>query len=194
MRDISTAGLAALRAGLAKGALLVYLDLAAGPLRLTSAQRSVTWGGHTYLGTGTLGSVEPVTDRVGEGERAGHKLSLSGVPTAVIASTLGASVRDRPYTEHLAIFDADTEQVLDVLPLAAGRLDRAGIVRTAESRSVEVGAQHIANWYARPKPLRNTDADQRRLHAGDTSRRWLLQQAQHKDTWPAASWYRKQGA
>ena len=196
MRDISPEGLAALRAGTAKAALLVHIELAAGPLYLTSASRSITWGGNTYVATGALGTVEAITDRVAEGERAVQQLMLSGIPQAVLVTVLGASVCGRPCTQYVAIFAPDTEAITDVLQLHAGELERASVVRTTgpdAGRAVAVTNQHLATRYAKPKPFRNTDADQRRAYGGDTSRRFLLAQAQHQDVWPAASWYKKQG-
>lgn len=191
MRDIDPSAADALESGVVKFAVLVYVDLDAGELRLCSG-RTVDWDGHTWTGAGTLGSIDGIAETAGEAEKKGLSMSLSGMSAAVLSSVLSASVRDHDCAIYFAVLDYATESVLDALQLFSGKLSQASITRTKDGRSIGVNVAHISDYFSRPKPFRNTDSDQRSAYSGDTSRRFVVSQAQKQDVWPAASWFRKQ--
>lgn len=191
MRDIASGALTALASGRCKGALLVFMDLAAGPLRLCSGSRSVVADGYTWQAVGTLGSVDAIADKAGEADRQTLKLTLSAVSSDTLVSALTASVRDRDLTMTMAVLSEDTEAVLDTVPLAAAKMAQAPITRGAGTRTVSIIASHLADFFSKPKPFRNTDADQRLAYTDDTSRRFLLSQAQKQDAWPSREWFAK---
>jgi hypothetical protein len=186
MRDIDPSAQAYMESGHALMAALVFLDLASGPLRLNTSSITIPWDGHDWIGAGGLGSIEPVEETSGE-----HKpvqLSLSGMPAAVLSSVLGTSVRDRDCGIWLCILSPADCSVLDAVHTFSGKLSQAPISRSPTSRTVGVIAAHLGDYFARPKPFRNTYADQLSAYAGDTSRRFVVSQAQHQDQWPASTW------
>lgn len=189
MRDTTPAALAALGSNDLTLALLVYMDLVAGPLRLNSSVVTLSWDGYDWVGAGGLGSVDEVKESVSE--RKPIRFQLSGLPTAVMATVLGNSVRDRDCQIWLAVLNPTTHALLDVIPTWAGKLSQASITRSTDSRVISVTAAHIGDYFDRPKPFRQTDADQRRAYSGDTSRRFIVSQSQHQDAWPAASFFKR---
>jgi hypothetical protein len=191
--DLTPQAIAALNSG-AMG-LCLLLEMGYSPVvYLNSSAVAIEFAGNTYLGAGSLGSVDSITN--GGGQITGLNFSLSGVPTESIALALTESARNKSCKLRLGIFDADTTALLDAPVIFTGVLDQMPI--TEDLREGQVGtsvlgvtAIHIGQLYSRPKPLRYNMSDQQRLYPGDTSMRFLVSQAGHKDVWPSKEWGRK---
>lgn len=187
MRSVAAPALALLQGPAVSLALLVHMDFDT-PVLVNSSAHDVTYGGDTYLGAGALGAVEPIADEAGQ--PPGLRFELSGVPSANIALALQESVRGTPVAVRLAVIDPDDWTVEDAPLIWSGTLDQMAISHGRETSSIAVSAIHRGETLRRPKPLRQTDADQQLLVPGDTSRRYVVSQAQQKDVWPAAAWGR----
>lgn len=188
MRTIAAPAAVALASGRVALVLLVEMQLSS-TIRLASSAATINWGGQDWIGAGSLGSIEEVADVTGE-----HKplrFVLSGVPAANLAIALQEPIRDRPCIVRMAVLDPDTHAVLDAPIVWTGTLDQMPVTMSGETCTISVTAEHAGAAYARPKPLRYTDADQQRLYPGDTSLRFVVSQAQHQDVWPAASYFRR---
>lgn len=188
MRSISGPAGAALASGRVALVLLVEMQLST-TIRLASSAVTITWSGFDWIGAGSLGAVEEVADVAGE-----HKplrFVLSGVPSANLSIALQEPIRDKPCIVRMAVLDPDTHAVLDAPVVWTGTLDQMPVTLSGETCTIAVVAEHAGVAYARPKPLRYTDADQQRLYPGDTSLRFVVDQAQHQDVWPAASYFRR---
>lgn len=169
-------------------ALLAEMDFASGMLYATSAPIDIAWNGNTYLGGRQVG-VEEVKDQGGEVQ--GLRFTLSGVPSEMIALALAESLQGRSVVLRVALLDPDTHAIGDVLQLWAGTMDQMPVRHGAETSSITVTAEHRGIAFARPKPIRYTDADQRRVSAGDRALEFLVAQAQHQDVWPSAEFFRQ---
>lgn len=189
MRTLSATELAALAAPNVAAVLLLEMLYSPTPLRANSSAVDIDFGGQTYLRTGSLGNVDPVRDTTGE--ITALKFALSGVPSGALALALGSSARNVPTTLRLAILDPDTHAVLGAPVIFAGIGDQTPVTEGETSSTIAVTAQHLGTVLRRRKPFRNTDADQQRRYAGDTSRRFVVTQAQKKDVWPSADWGRR---
>ena len=170
--------------------LLVEMLLTA-PLRMCSSFYEIEHDGNTYLPLGDLGSVEEVED--GQGDYKPLRYSLSGVRQDLLVIALEENIRNKPCTVFLAVLDEVTHQKREVQQVWTGTLDQMGVAIDPKSGTavISVTAEHRAVTYARPKSLRYTDADQRRLYPTDTSLRFIESQANHTDVWPAASFGRQ---
>ena len=80
MRDLTTAAKNAFSALNFPMLLFVELDFAEGFVRLTNAGYTFTWNGHDWVGIGTLGSIEAISEGMSL-QMYGCALTLSGVPT-----------------------------------------------------------------------------------------------------------------
>lgn len=189
MRIYSPEGVAALSAGRVVVTMLIYMDLPAGELRLNASSATIDWDGHTWVGAGSMGGVEQIKDS--PSGRDGLRFVLSGVPQSLLAQAVGTSVRDRDAAVHLALLNVASLTAFDVKQAWAGKLSQMPITRSGDSRAISVTAAHIGDHFDRPKPFRQSDADQQRAYPGDTSRRFIVAQAAHQDVWPSAEWGRK---
>lgn len=188
MRTINAGALAVLAGAAAPVVMFVDMQLSS-PLRLNTSNVTINWNGYDWTGTGTLGSIEEIDDT--PAEQKSIRFSLSGVPTALLSVALQEAVRNKACTMYLAILDPTTQSVVDVVQAWAGTLDQMPITQTGDTCTISAVAEHAGATFSRPKPLRYTDADQQKLYTGDTSLRFVTSQANHQDTWPAASFFRQ---
>lgn len=191
MRTIESSAEAALGESGVAIVLLLEMELSE-TVRMCSSPYEVTFEGNDYLGVGNLGAVGVVNDSPGEYKPL--RLNLSGVSTDVLAIALEEDLRGKPCSLRMAVLDPTTHEVLDAPLIWSGTLDQMPVALPAEadgSFSIGATAEHRGVTFARPKPLRYTDTDQRRLFAGDTSLRFIDAQSNHPDVWPAASFGRQ---
>lgn len=169
-------------------ALLVEMNFVSGMVYATSAPIDIVWNGNTYLGGRQVG-VEEVKDQGGEVQ--GLRFSLSGVPSELIAVALNEEFQGRSVVLRVALLDPDTQAIGHVMQLWAGTMDQMPVRHGAETSSITVTAEHRGIAFARPKPIRYSDADQRRLYPGDRALEYLVAQAQHPDVWPSAEYFKQ---
>lgn len=144
---------------------LVEMQLTSGTLRLCSLDFDVDWGGNTWTGLRGLGSIDAIEES--PGEVTGLKFTLAGVTEAHIASMLGEPIQGRTAIVRIAVLDKSTnppglavdanvwQGLLDVQRYSEAS---ANLVVTAENRLVE---------WDRPRMLRYTDEDHKRVYAND---------------------------
>jgi hypothetical protein len=170
--------------------VVVFVEmLLSAPLRLNTSAVTINWNGSDWLGAGAQGAIEEIDDAPGEPK--GMRFLLSGVPSAMLSMALSEPIRNKPCTLYLGVLDPTTHAILDVVQAWSGTLDQMPITQTGDTCTIAATAEHAGATFARPKPLRYTDADQQRLYPGDTSLRFVVSQANHQDTWPAAAFFRQ---
>lgn len=165
--------------------------LLSSPVRLNSTPNTRDWNGGTWLGAGSLGSVEEIKATSAQ-ERSAVRFALSAVPSANIALALTEPVRGKACSVWLWLCDCDTWAITDAIHLWAGQLDPMAVNFGVQTSVISVTAESILAVFAREKQLKYSDQDQQRLFPGDTSGRFLASQASHQDVWPAASFFRQQ--
>jgi hypothetical protein len=159
------------------------------PLRLNTSAATINWNGNDWTGAGSMGAIEEIDDTPADAK--GVRFTLSGVPSALLAVALAEPVRNKACTIYFGILDPTTHAVLDSIQAWSGTLDTMPITQSGETCTISATAEHAGANFARPKPLRYTDADQQRLYPGDTSLRFVVSQANHQDTWPAAAFFKQ---
>ena len=193
MRDINPDARLALAQGRAKLELLVDMALST-PLRLTTCMDNIEWGGHTWLSTRGMGSVDPIKDSADA--LTGITFSLSGARPDNLYTARTEKARGKACRLYIAILDLDTEALLDVLLEASLVLDQISISDTAADESgvvtstISVSARHMGTLYARAKPQFYTHEDQLRLFPGDYCLEFLNEQTSQEVVWPAAAFFR----
>lgn len=190
MRALSPEAVAALASPHAPVCLLIRMDLT-DPVFVTTADANIEHDGETWLGVSLVGSIEPITDSVGD--QSALSFTLSSVPNDVLALALESAneARGKRCRIYLHIYDPATMEPLFTELFWSGTLDQMTISEGRDSGSVSVKAEHRSVTFGRPKPVRYTDADQRRLFPGDKSLQYIVSQSAHQDVWPSAEWGKK---
>ena len=188
MRSLTGPAITVLSGPVVPMALLVDMAFDT-PLALCSGEVNLQVGDTLYTGAGNLGAIEPIKDAPGDAQ--GLRFALSGVPSDAIALALGETMRGRACRVRLAVLDPDTHAIVDTPTLWTGTLDQMPISRGAQTSTISVIALHRGQTFRRPKPLRYTDGDQQLVESGDTSLRYVISQASHRDIWPAAAFFKQ---
>lgn len=168
--------------------LLVEMQLTSSTLYVATCPIDIEWSGNTYLG-GRQVAIDEIKDQGGEVQAL--RFTLSGVPSELLSLALSEPIQGRPVYVRAALLDPDTQQVGAVIPLWSGQLDQMPVRHGGETSVITVTAEHRGIAFARAKPLRYTDADQRRLFAGDRALEYLVSQSQHQDIWPSAAFFKQ---
>lgn len=168
-RDLTAAVKAELSKGVVYPALFVEMLFDGGPLRLWSGFGDLTFNGNVFTGSGTLGKIDTIQENAGDVRAAGVALSLSGIPTEMIALTLTDTEppHGRPCTIWLAFFDSNWALIADAIELNGYELDKYDIEESGETCTITVFAESILADLERPRVRRYTHEDQIALFPDD---------------------------
>lgn len=169
------------------GVLLVEMQLET-PLYFSNAAVDIEHGGQTYIGVEQL-EVEPLREQAGEVEAM--SFTLPAVPNAYLTLALQTPINGKRVKLSLALLDPETQAIVRVQQLWAGQLDQMPVEFGPDTAGISVTAEHRAITYGRPKPLRYTDAEQRRLYPGDRGLEYLIDQSQKEDIWPSREFFKQ---
>jgi hypothetical protein len=172
VRDLSPDFAEAIQTREITPALFVYLDFLGDPLRAWTGLGPVEWNGHTWLGFGMLGGVEPIEEY--SDIRAGSlPLRLTEVPNTAISDLASLTYKRRAAEIYLAAFDGDSRNLLAVELLMRGRMDFMTLSRAPESSTIKLV---VVNELARLRDSWGalyTDAHQRAAYPSDTALRFV---------------------
>jgi hypothetical protein len=184
---LTSAQLAAISAGTLRPVWFVQMDLDV-VQRWSSANTTLNWNGFPWVPLGQVASISEI-DETAELEIKSIQLGISGVPVEVIALVEAEPIQGRLCQVWLALYDDNYALVdtpileykgrVDVPANKESAIDNNGIIKCDLSITVE-------NRWAfglRPKILRRTDADQKKLYPNDTSYRWPAIVAQRNQNW-----------
>ena len=137
------------------------------PVYLWSGYGQLGYGGVTYLGIGTLGTISPVEETTDLAAR-GIMMRLSGVPTVNVALALTENYQGRACT---ILFGAlsPTAGTLISSPVTVfqGKMDVMQISDDGQSAELTMTAESRLMDFKRPREIRYTDEEQQNLFAGD---------------------------
>lgn len=165
-RAVTAAADTALRQPTVRPALLIEMQFSGGPVRLWTGLGDLTWNGNVFTGAGDLLAVSPI-EETAEVASKGITLTLSGLPTSLVATLDGEAWQNRPARVWLALFDEDGVTMIDdPVPIMRGRMDQithtegetATVALTIESRLADL---------ERPRIRRYTAADHEAEYPGD---------------------------
>jgi hypothetical protein len=157
-RDLTAGAIAQLQAGNVEPALLYEGQFASGYIRLWSGIGPLSWNGYTWTGVGTLGGISDV-EETGEIKANGITVSLSGIPSDLIAAVLGDARHGKTGRVYLAFFSFGSV-VADPALIFEGRLDVPSIDEGAESATISITYESELMDLERARERRWTPEDQ----------------------------------
>jgi hypothetical protein len=132
---------------------------------------SLVYGGNTYLGVGSLGKV----DRISEGvdvRSYGTTVGLSGINPTLLAETLSDIQLGASATISLALFDG-SGNVLNAYVVFSGVVDKPTIAPGLKELSISLALETRLANLSRASNRRYTAADQNLYYPGDTAFNWV---------------------
>jgi hypothetical protein len=137
----------------------------AGPLYLWTGLGNLTIGGITYVGTGNMLQISEVKETA-DIAAAGATLTLSGIPTEILALAL-----QEPYQGRLCYIKFGMLENLgnptSLTDLFVGYMDQMNIDEGPETSTIGLAVESKLIDLERPRVQRYTSASQKARYAGD---------------------------
>lgn len=145
-------------------AILVFIDWPDDPLYTWSGVGSVTWDGHTWLGTGDLGHIDKVADSLSKTD-TGVELTLDYLNDELRNLIVTNDPVGVDASIYLAIMDGgEVDEAYEIFP---GFVDEIEIIDSGESGSIKVRLASELARMGRPISFALSDAHQKDLFPGD---------------------------
>jgi hypothetical protein len=196
-RDLTAAMAAAIGASTVRPILLFEGEFSGGTINIWTGIGTLSWDSKTWSGIGSLLGVSRV-EETDEIKAAGIVITLGGVRSADIALALAEMRRNRPgrlwlglLSEAMAIGDPETDMAIgdpatglmigleedtliaDPKIIFRGRLDVCVIEDGADTARISISYENELIDLERPRTVRFTDEEQRRLYPGDDSLQYV---------------------
>jgi hypothetical protein len=165
---------------------LVDLDLAGGMLRICGAPHDVSWNSNTYLSARGLGQIEAIDET--DSEIKGLAFTLQGVTTDIISTALADQSQGRSVVVRFAVLNGTALEV--DANVWTGRIDTLQIIDGPQP-AIRVTAEHRLIAWQTPQVVRFSDADQKRLAAGDRFFEFAAGLTQATIVWPGKEFFQK---
>ena len=160
--------------------LLVELAWPTGTVRCWSGYHDLSWGGHTWTGTGHLGSVSDIQES-SVLEQNGVQLILSGIPSSVIANALENNAQGQPAKIYFGVLNGSGFTV-DPYLVFDGLIDVATIQDDGTTATVTIQLEKEL-YDDRSAARRYTHEDLQLDYAGDMGLEYVAALANRQFTW-----------
>ena len=136
-------------------------------LRFWNGVGDLIYDSDTYTGAGHLLKLSDM-DETSKVESKGITLTLSGVPSSLIAIALAEEYQERKVTVDLGFFDASGAIIVDPFRFFSGKADIMAILDGAENATISLTAENDIIILQRINERRRTDEDQKLELSTDT--------------------------
>lgn len=149
-----------------------------GIIYLSSLSHTITWGGHDWLGLGSIGGVSPVDESLGTSASAmTFTLNVAQIEWLSIATGATSEYRGRDAKLYFCPLNEQFQLVDTPVICWRGTMDTmtTGISGTQgeASGSISLKCETSAYGLKRKSSLRYNDAQQQQRHPGDTGLMYL---------------------
>lgn len=146
--------------------LLAEIGFSSGTLYAWTGYGDLVWGGKTYIGTGTLGKVEPATD-TSDLSAAGCVYTMEGISTANLSLAIGDTMQGLPAKLYLGCLDAYGHLISDPVQIRSDLTDVPKIEESGETCSISITCENKLSRLFTPASRRYTPDDQSIDYPGD---------------------------
>ncbi len=165
--------------------MFVQLEFDSGTVYVTSMAYSMDWDGHTWVGLGSLGGIEPITE--GENiEAYGINLTLSGIDTALMSAMLSEQYQGRAVTIWMGALDADHQVIADPVVVFKGRMDTPDI-EVGATATIRLACEGRLADLDRPRVRRYSHEDQIAAYPADKGLEYVPQMVEAQLYWGQAT-------
>jgi hypothetical protein len=180
-RNLPTGAAAVFSAPVVRPVFLVDLDWPSGMVYAWNGYGNISWGGHTYLGTGHLGSISNIGETK-DGKANGTILTLTGIPSDLIPDVLANDSQGRPAKIWLVGMAVDGTFAADPYPIFDGIIDITPTEDEGQTCSISVHLEK-ERIDRRLQNRRNTHEDQQIDYPGDDIFQYVAGLATKEGTW-----------
>lgn len=163
---MTAAYLAAIRSAALRPALFVEAHFTSGPIYVWSGLGRITWGGHEWVGIGSLGSVSTIEES-GTVEAKGITLTLSGIDAALLEDILVEFQVGLPVIVTLGLFNEAGVLIADPVCAFAGQMDQPTLEVNGTAATIAINCENRLFEMNVAVDRRYTNEDQQRDYPGD---------------------------
>lgn len=145
---------------------LVALAFPSATYRFWTGYGELTWDGHTWYGTGELGSVSDIEEAV-EVAAKGASLTLAGIPSDILAASLTENYQGRPAILYIGALDASGTLIVDPYAFLSGWMDVIETTDQGKTASVTINIENRLVDLNRNREKRQTHEQQTKDYPGD---------------------------
>jgi hypothetical protein len=186
-RDLGTDLSNAVIAPVVAPAFFFKAEFDSGDVLAWSGYGDITWGGDTYLGIGDFGGVDKV-DETSDVRANGVTLTLSGIPSQLLAIALLEPYQGRPCTLFLGALNLTTGVLVGTpYPLISGRMDVMTIEEGADTGTITLTVENRLIELFRTKERRYTHEDQQIDFPGDLGLEYVAGLQEKPINWGVAN-------
>lgn len=216
LRNLSSDFLEALQSGLLRIRFLYEGQFRTGTARYWSGTGPITWGDKTFTGFGDLMAISN-TEETTDVKAAGVTVTLAGVTDQSVALALNEGQRNKPGQVWLALMYPDdgsgefmvsddggesllgsgtdiigvpypaSRIIVDPVTIFRGRLDGLDLPDGADTAAISATYVHELQALERPKTVRYTDQEQKRLYPDDKGLEYIAGMQDAQVPWGARS-------
>jgi len=125
-----------------------------------------TWGGHNWIGLGTLGSISAIEEGT-EISPYSLTLTLSALDSTMSASALTENYFMRPVKIYLGLLDSSDALISTPSQIWSGHMDVMTITAGSDNDSISLVAESDMSKFDRSANLKYTHRQQQRVDAND---------------------------
>ena len=144
--------------------LLVQLNWPTGTVRCWNGYHDLSWNSQTWVGTGHLGTISEIGES-SDGTANGASITLSGIPSSVIANALENNAQGQPAKIYFGVIQ-NASFVVDPYLVFDGLIDVANIQDNGETASVVVNLEKEM-FDSRTNARRYTHEDLQQQYSGN---------------------------
>lgn len=178
MRDMTVDAQLAIEATYARPLFLVSCQFQNETIYVWTGVGSISWGGHTWIGVGALGSISTIAETL-ETQAQGITLSLSGIDNTLIADALTQTYGGGKAQVWLGFLLANGSLVSDPIPAYLGDMDQTTIDMSTDTTTISIAVENRLADLNRAQGGRYTDQCQRQISPTDSGFKfvsWLQDQ------------------
>lgn len=180
-RTITAAAKTESQAGIVRPINLVKFQFDGGDVRLTGADRNITFNGEVYSGVGASGTISAMSES-SELQAANVRMTLSGIPSAYVSLLLQEAYSGRPVTVWIGFLDSNYQLVADPVVDFDGLIDQMTLV-LGDTATITVTAEHEFVRWERPIIRRYTNDDQQDIYPNDRGLEYVSQMVEKQVAW-----------
>ena len=163
---------------------LIELYFTSGTLLLTLGPWDYTSLSGTYIHTGPLAYVKPLSES--SASQQGLEIGMTGLDPSIMQLAATENYRGKLGRILKGFIAVDSnEPIGEPVPAFIGRMKSMTITEDNTTASVAIQLEHYEVQLSKPAPLRYNDADQQRLFPGDKGCQYAAETANKTVIWPS---------
>lgn len=180
-RDLTSGMISAIDATVVRVAAAIEAEFGSGTVRLWTGITTLSWNSVSWSGLGELIGASEVEEGLDISAK-GVALTLSGVPSDLLTLTED-DYRNKPIRIWLLQMNEAFDAVEESYLRFAGRMDTMAIRDDGGTAVITMQCESILADLTRPRVVRYTDAEQKRLHPGDRGLEFVAKLAEKPLYW-----------